>query len=253
MVSKNDIKEIRLLSQKKYRELNSLFIAEGDKLVQEAIDSGFEIVMVLCTEKSQISYHRAEIVSEATMEKATSLNSPSPSLAVIRIPAQTDANEIESIIRSKPLCLALDGVRDPGNLGTILRIADWFGIDCIFASPDTVDLYNPKTVQSTMGAIFRKKVIYTPLQPIMQSFAQAGMPVYGTLLDGDNIYRQSLRSEGLIVMGSESEGIRKDNRHLVTDKLYIPSYPADSETSESLNVAIATAVICAEFRRPDSI
>ena len=147
--------------------------------------------------------------------------------------------------------LALDGVKDPGNLGTIIRIADWFGIDAIFASPGSVEVYNPKVVQATMGAIFRKQVIYTDLAQVCDKFRAAGLPVYGTFLDGKNLYENLSQEQkkGLIVMGSESFGISPQLEALISNKLLIPPYPADSVTSESLNVAIATAIICAEFRR----
>ncbi|WP_349939365.1 RNA methyltransferase, partial [Bacteroides cellulosilyticus] len=143
--------------------------------------------------------------------------------------------------------LALDDVQDPGNLGTIIRLADWFGIEHIFCSPNTVDVYNPKTVQATMGGIARVKLHYTSLPDLIQSLKD--IPVYGTFLDGENMYTQKLSSNGLIVMGNEGNGIGKEVEQLINRKLYIPNYPAERETSESLNVAIATAVVCAEFRR----
>jgi TrmH family RNA methyltransferase len=173
-------------------------------------------------------------------------------LAVIRKP-EFSAEDIISALKpeSKGLYLALDGVKDPGNLGTIIRVADWFGVDAIFASSGTVEVYNPKVVQATMGAIFRKRVIYTDLSAVCKRFESAGLPVYGTFLDGKNLYESvpADRKHGLIVMGSESFGISDTLRELIGNKLLIPPYPADASTSESLNVAIATAIICAEFRR----
>ena len=190
------------------------------------------------------------------MERITCLNSPSPVLAVIEKPNFTPDSILQSITSKdshgkKPLYLALDGVKDPGNLGTIIRIADWFGIDAIFASPGSVEVYNPKVVQATMGAIFRKQVIYTDLAQVSEKFLAAGLPVYGTFLDGKNLYENlpADKKQGLIVMGSESFGISPQLEALIDNKLLIPPYPADSQTSESLNVAIATAIICAEFRR----
>ncbi len=247
VLSANKIKFIRSLSQKKFRDEHGLFIAEGEKIVEEALKSGYNVKEV---------YHEKEIGREA-MERITCLNTPSPVLAVIEKPSISPDSILksisgeESLSGRKSLFLALDGVKDPGNLGTIIRIADWFGIDAIFASPGSVEVYNPKVVQATMGAIFRKQVIYTDLQEVCRKFLAAGKPVYGTFLDGKNLYENlhSDKKQGLIVMGSESFGISPQLEALIDNKLLIPPYPADSQTSESLNVAIATAIICAEFRR----
>ncbi len=245
-LSANKIKFIRSLSQKKYRDEHGLFIAEGEKIVAEAMASGYNVKEV---------YHEKEIGREC-MERISCLASPSPVLAVIEKPLLTPDNLLNGLADNlqhgrKPLFLALDGVKDPGNLGTIIRVADWFGVDAIFASPGTVEVYNPKVVQATMGAIFRKQVIYTDLAEICRKFTAAGLPVYGTFLDGMNLYENLPASEkhGLVVMGSESFGISPALSGHITNKLLIPPYPADAVTSESLNVAIATAIICAEFRR----
>ena len=239
------IKFIRSLSQKKFRDANNLFIAEGEKIVAEALASGYNVKEV---------YYEKEIGREC-MERITCLSSPSPVLAVIEKPKYTPDSILKDLSSNlsgkKTLFLALDGVKDPGNLGTIIRIADWFGVDAIFASPGTVEVYNPKVVQATMGAIFRKQIIYTDLAQVCEKFHAAGLPVYGTFLDGKNLYENlpSDNKQGLIVMGSESFGISPQLEALINNKLLIPPYPADSVTSESLNVAIATAIICAEFRR----
>jgi len=239
MISKAEIKRIRALGSKKQRDESGLFVVEGEKLVAEALNSGFDVDCV---------YRQDEIGQEA-MSRITQLSSPSPALAVLRIPEPASQAEIDALIESRPLCLALDSVRDPGNLGTIVRIADWFGIDAIFASRDTVELYNPKTVQATMGAIFRRKVIYCDLCDVASSFLAKGMPVFGTFLDGNDIYKEELGGEGLIVMGSESNGIGAAMEALVSRRLYIPPYPRGDAGSESLNVAIATAITCALFRK----
>ncbi|MBQ3658564.1 MAG: RNA methyltransferase [Bacteroidales bacterium] len=239
MISKAEIKRIHALRAKKQRDESGLFVVEGEKLVAEALASGFEIDNV----------YRIEDIGREAMERITMLSSPSPALAVVRIPCAPSLADIDALVASRPLCLALDSVRDPGNLGTIVRIADWFGIDAIFASQDTVELYNPKTVQATMGAIFRRKVIYCDVAAVARRFSGAGMPVYGTFLDGEDIYTQDLAASGLIVMGSESNGIGPEVGAAVTRRLYIPPYPRDAAGSESLNVAIATAVTCALFRR----
>ncbi|MFA6712611.1 MAG: RNA methyltransferase [Bacteroidales bacterium] len=239
MISKNDIKFIRSLSQKKFRDEYGLFIVEGEKLVKEALESDFDIESV---------YYSSEIGEEA-MSRISMLSSPSPAMAIIKMPKETSSEKIKNIIDKKPLALALESLSNPGNVGTIIRIADWFGIDAIFASYDTVDIFNPKVVQATMGAIFRNKFIYTDLITISELFNLAGMPVYGTFLEGDTIYSKDLELSGLIIMGSESNGISEELETKVTRKLYIPSYPVGVKTSESLNVAIATSIVCSEFRR----
>lgn len=234
MLSKQEIKFIKSLSQKKYREENSMFTAEGEKLVTEILSSHFEVVK---------TFYRDEI-GEDTMSRISQLASPSPVLAVVRIP---EYPQVPAPDNSK-LALALDSVRDPGNLGTIVRIADWFGIDTIYASEDTVDLYNPKCVQATMGAITRVKVYYTNLSEFLNTH-RGITDIYGTFLGAPSIYDSKLGKGGIIVMGNESEGISPEVGKLVTQKIMIPPYPADSARGESLNVAIATAVVCAEFRR----
>ena len=245
-LSANKIKFIRSLAQKKFRDEHGLFIAEGEKIVSEALASGYKVQEV---------YYEKEIGRE-TMERISCLSSPSPVFAVIEKPNFTPDSILQNLTSQhpsgrKPLFLALDGVKDPGNLGTIIRVADWFGVDAIFASPGSVEVYNPKVVQATMGAIFRKQVIYTDLAQVCHKFREAGLPVYGTFLDGKNLYENLPQDQkkGLIVMGSESFGISPQLEALISNKLLIPPYPIDSVTSESLNVAIATAIISAEFRR----
>jgi TrmH family RNA methyltransferase len=241
-ISANKIKFVRSLAQKKFRDEHSLFVAEGEKIVAEAQASGYMIEEIF----------RIEEIGTEAMARISNLSSPSPVLAVIRKPEFRTEEILDNLTpHSRGLYLALDGVKDPGNLGTIIRVADWFGVDAIFASPGTVEVYNPKVVQATMGAIFRKKVIYTDLAELCTRFKSLGLPVYGTLLDGKNIYKSlpADRKHGLVVMGSESFGISEQLRPHIDSKLFIPPYPADAVTSESLNVAIATAIICAEFRR----
>lgn len=227
------IKRIRSLSEKKFRNESGLFVVEGEKMVREAIESGYEVLDV----------YRKEEIGENAMSRISSQNSPSPVLAVVR-QRQFDFPDI-----TEGLYVALDSVRDPGNLGTIIRLCDWFGVDAIFASEDTVELYNPKVVQATMGAIFRKKVFYCSLDVICDRFLKAGRRIYGTFLDGKNIYDSQLETDGLIVMGNESNGISAAISSKVTDSLYIPSFAGDVPTAESLNVAIATAVTLSEFKR----
>ena len=235
MLSKLEIKNIKSLGQKKFRDEKRLFVVEGEKLVDEALRSGWDVV----------AHYRVEDIGEEAMARISQLTHPSPALAVVRMP-DDDTLPAGTVLTPEPdeLILALDGVRDPGNLGTILRIADWFGIRRILASTDTVKAYNPKVVQATMGAIFRVRVHYCDL-PVQLK----GVPVYGTFLEGDNIYETNLTRGGIIVMGSEANGISPAVAATVTQKLFIPPFPQGAHTSESLNVAVATAITCAEFRR----
>lgn len=247
-LSSNQIKFIRSLSQKKFRQETGLFVAEGEKIVNEALASEFKVQAV----------YRTSEIGEDCMKRISNLATPSPVLAVIEQRNTQLAFNSSKLLASlkqaanDSLYLALDGVKDPGNLGTIIRLADWFGINAIFASQESVEMYNPKVVQSTMGAIFRKPVIYADLNRVVDTFAQAQLPVYGTFLNGENLYHTKGRDakNGLVIMGSESFGISKELESKITSKLLIPPYPANAQTSESLNVAIATAIICSEFRRP---
>lgn len=244
-ISNNEIKRVKALQQKKFRDESGLFIVEGEKMVNEAVASPFEVDSV---------YHKAEIGEDA-MKRISALANPSPVLAVVRKPSYTylRRDELSENIRDNGLYLALDSIRDPGNLGTILRIADWFGIDAVFATEDTVDLFNPKVVQATMGAIFRVRLHYTDLSHAAEKVLSKGGKVYGTFLDGEDMYERELetgrRSPVMIVIGNESDGISDAMEAMVSDRLYIPPYPKDSPGSESLNAAIATAITVAEFRR----
>lgn len=253
-MTNSEIRYVRSLKDKKTRAEAGEFVVESEKLVLEAIASGFEVRLICyCgdnVDRRIVSHPAAQAVDQKTMERISLLASPSPALAVVGMPAAATAGDIATLAADPDaLCLALDGVRDPGNLGTIVRIADWFGIDAVLASPDTVELFNPKTIQSTMGSIFRKKVIYCDLTEAARAFSAAGAAVYGTFLDGENIYGQKLERHALVVMGSESFGIRDYLSGSVTKRLFIPPYPAGGRGCESLNVSAATAVVCSEFRR----
>lgn len=228
-ISNNDIKTIRSLREKKFRDSLGLFTVEGEKMVAEAIESGLEIVRII----------RRDEVGDKVMERLSSCSSPSPVIAVVRMPEAASH-------RAGGLCLALDSVRDPGNMGTILRIADWFGLDCIYASPDSVELYNPKVVQASMGAIFRKNVIYCDIASVCREFNAAGLEVFGTFLHGDDIYKENLPGEGLIVLGNESNGIGAEVAAECSRRLTIPSFGGGAE---SLNVSVAAAITVSEFRR----
>ncbi len=245
-ISNNEIKHLKSLQQKKFRDESGLFTVEGEKMVEEARKSRFRV---------RETYHRDEIGEEA-MKRISSLASPSPVLAVVEKPEDVyvdDVRELAGKWTGGGLFLALDTIRDPGNLGTILRIADWFGIDAVFATKDTVDVFNPKVVQATMGAIFRVKLHYVDLPELASGILECGGSIYGTFLDGENMYSKTLSNgsgkPAVIVIGNESEGISEAMAAKVTDRLYIPPYPADDPGSESLNAAIATAITVAEFRR----
>lgn len=228
-LSSKDIKLIRSLREKKYRDELGLFIVEGEKMVAEAASSGLQTVMTV----------RRDEVGESVMERISTCSSPSPVLAVVRKP-------VPSSHPASGLCLALDSVRDPGNMGTILRLADWFGVDCIFASPDSVEIFNPKVVQASMGAIFRKKLIYCDIAAKCEEFRAAGLEVFGTFLKGENIYKTDLPAEGLVVMGNEANGISDAVAANCSRRLTIPSFGGGAE---SLNVSIAAAVVVSEFKR----
>lgn len=232
MITNAEIKQIKSLSDKKNRDSLGLFVVEGEKMVQEALMSNFEVVRVW----------RKEDIGEAAMARISQLSTPSPVLAVVSKP------EPRGLRLEKGLYLALDCVRDPGNMGTIIRLADWFGIRTVFAAPDSVDIFNPKVIQATMGAIFRVNVVYADIPDLCRRFKDAGMPVYGTFLDGTDIYREELGKEGLIIMGNESNGISQATAAEVNRRLLIPSF-AEGPTAESLNVAVATAITLSEFRR----
>lgn len=247
MLSKNKIKYIRSLELKKNRKEEHVFVAEGHKLVGDLLEH-FSCRLLVATREwlERNSGVRADEVIEVNQEeltRASLLKTPQEVLAVFEQPSYPMCPEV----MADSLCLALDDVQDPGNLGTIIRLADWFGIEHIFCSLGTADVYNPKTIQATMGALARVKVHYGNLPDIIKSVKDA--PVYGTFLDGDNMYGKNLSPHGLIVMGNEGKGVSPEVAALVNERLYIPNYPPQRETSESLNVAMATAIVCSEFRR----
>ena len=248
MLSKNDIKNIKSLEQKKFREEKRLFVAEGHKLVGDLL-SKFDCVLLAATpDWKPLGNFRAERKEEITpdeLKRASLLRSPQDVLAVFRIPDYSTDMATEA---AKSLVLALDDIQDPGNLGTIVRIADWFGIKDIFCSSGTADIYNPKAVQATMGALARVRVHYTDLLKEI-SHMPFGIPVYGTFLDGETIYSTPLSENGVIIMGNEGNGISREIAAKVNRRLFIPNWPAGAATSESLNVAVATAIVCSEFRR----
>ena len=246
-LNKNKIKFIKSLSIKKYRDESGCFLAEGNKLVADLLPY-FDCDLLiyesswLATQGNIQASQLIEVEPEG-ISKISLLKNPQQVLAVFR-QAQY---ELEYADLLGNINLVLDCIQDPGNLGTIIRIADWFGIENIICSSDSADVYNPKTVQATMGALARVKVHYAGLSDFLKK--NKTLPVYGTFLDGEDIYTKNLSKEGLIIMGNEGNGISSSIEKFVTDKLYIPNFPANKATSESLNVAVATAITCAEFRR----
>ncbi len=240
-MTKADIQFIRSLHDKNGRTEHGLFLAEGEKLISEILNSGLKVRNIYTTDE-ELYEEFAERISPKEMERISTLKSANNSVAVVEIPQY--ALDIAPL--KDKLILALDEVQNPGNLGTIIRLADWFGIEDIICSPNCADLYNPKVVQATMGAITRVRVHYTPLVPFLKG---CGMTIYGAMLDGDNIYSHSLSQSGVIVMGNEGRGVSEEVISILNKRLYIPPFPADCSTSESLNVAVSTAIICSEFRR----
>ena len=229
MISKNQIKHLRSLELKKFRDMHGVFVAEGPKVVNE-LKGHFELV---------------ELIEGEDADRVSFLDTPQHLFAVFKKAAETPIPSPHD-----QLMLALDDVQNPGNLGTIIRLADWFGIEHIICSRGCADIYNPKVVQATMGALARVHIHETDLtQTITDLQAKSHFPIYGTVLDGDNIYQTTLQPHGLIVMGNEGHGISDAVAAKVTHRLLIPNYPQGRETSESLNVAIATAIVCSEFRR----
>ncbi len=261
MLSKNRIKYIRGLELKKKRKEEGVFVAEGTKLVADLLPY-FDCQYLAATAQWMASNRNTidtltqrgqerrlaflyDEVTEDELRKISFLDNPTSVLAVLRQPTY-DVDP--SALITSTLCLALDGVQNPGNLGTIVRVCDWFGIEHIFCSPGTADIYNPKTVQATMGGMARVKVHYVDLVSLLDSLPVA-TPIYGTFLDGDTIYSKPLQQRGLIIMGNEGKGVSPEVASRVTERLYIPNYPPTRQATDSLNVAIATAIVCSEFRR----
>ncbi|HJS00805.1 MAG TPA: RNA methyltransferase [Flavobacterium sp.] len=240
MVSKNQIKLITSLQQKKYRNSNQLFFAEGVKVIQELLQSNLELEHLYTTQHDfeEVSTSKKSLIHENDLKKISALATPNSCLAVFKIPQEKE-------IVDSGLIIALDDIRDPGNLGTILRLCDWFGIQQVLCSKETVDIYNPKVVQATMGSITRVNVSYVNLN---EYISETSLAVFGTFMDGNSIYKSSLPQEGIIVMGNEANGISKDIEKIIKTRISIPRF-GDLQKTESLNVATATAVILSEFKR----
>ncbi len=242
MLTKNQLKLVKSLELKKNRKREKLFVAEGPKVVGDLLRAGYQPYTVFSTQERD----GAQTVTEEELRRLSFLQHPQEVLGVFEIPEHSKT----TMSYKGGLALALDGVQDPGNVGTIIRIADWFGISTIYCSPDTADVYNPKVVQATMGSLAHIPIIYFDLVELL---SDCNCPVYGTLLDGEDIYQEKLSAEGIIVMGNEGNGISPAVRELVKHRLLIPNFSTTGETAESLNVAIATAITCSEFRRRGTV
>lgn len=237
-LSKNHLKLITSLSQKKYRHRYKLFIVEGMKVVQEFLNSSYELEILFSTESSFSYLDNFIEVSEQELKKISSLKTPNKVVALFKIPVEKNSN-------SSGLIVALDAINDPGNLGTIIRLCDWFGVDKLLCSKETVDCYNTKVVQSSMGSLTRVAISYIDLKEYLLSVS---IPIFIADMDGDNIYEMKPPASAVLVMGNEANGISNSIKEIVSTKITIPRY-GDSQLTESLNVATATAILLSEFRR----
>ncbi|WP_010134549.1 TrmH family RNA methyltransferase [Ochrovirga pacifica] len=241
-ISKNQIKLVTSLQQKKYRTKEGLFVVEGIKVVDEFLNSDFQLAYLFCTEDVKSNYAKVltEVVSVLELTKLSSLRSPNKVVAVFKIPQQLPSRQGDD------LKVALDGINDPGNLGTIIRLCDWFGVKELICSSDTVDCFNSKVVQATMGSLTRVHVVYTDLVAYLK---QTQQPLFVADMKGENIHQAQLPSNGIIIMGNEANGISLSIRRLGNKrKITIPQFGLE-QTTESLNVATATAIVLNEFRR----
>ncbi len=237
MISKSEIKSITQLQQKKYRDSRNLFSAEGPKVIKELQAEGLKLHSFFSTEIAKGTQTNHRHITPQQLKKISSLKAANTSLAVFEKPTLKK-------IEDTGLIIALDAVRDPGNLGTIIRLCDWFGVTQLVCSEDTADCYNPKVIQATMGSIARVAVHYVSLAEMLQN---SKLPVFGAFMDGKNVYKRTLPQEGIIVMGNEANGVSAEISALISEKISIPQF--GSVTTESLNVATATAILLSEFKR----
>ena len=242
MLSKGQIKLINSLSQKKYRQKNALFVAEGIKVIKELLNSNFELERLFSeADLFFTENNKMQLLEANELKKITKLATPQTALALFKIPQKKQTITEDFIV-------ALDGVRDPGNLGTIIRLCDWFGVKQLLCSKDTVDCYNEKVVQATMGSIARVEVIYGDLA---EEISKLDLPVFGTFMNGENIYESSLSFKGILVLGNEANGISDEIKQLSKHQISIPQF-GETKNTESLNVATATAILLSEFKRRKS-
>lgn len=240
MLSKSQIKTITSLKQKKYRLQQGLFVAEGVKTIKELLASQFSLQQLYTTNSFKIDANLETVVSEKELKKISFLKTPNTALAIFKIPEP-------KAINTNQLLVALDNVRDPGNLGTIIRLCDWFGIRDLVCNLETVDCYNPKVVQATMGSITRVNVSYLNLTDFLKT---THMPIFGAFMEGDNIYKSQLPNKGILVLGNEANGISREIEQVITTKISIPRF-GQLQSTESLNVATAAAILLSEFRRSE--
>lgn len=238
MLSKNQIKLIKSLSLKKNRVAHQLFTVEGTKGILEFLQSNFKCRALYTTDSNLFGEYEVTLISEKDLARITKLKSANQSLAVFEIPKNNSLDEEQFIV-------ALDDIKDPGNLGTIIRLCDWFGISQILCSEETVDCYNSKVVQASMGSLARVNLVYTNLESFLKHYSGE---VYGTYLDGESIYKNTYKDKGLLLMGNEANGISAKMKTFVDKKVTIPQY-GDGGSTESLNVATATAICLAELKR----
>ena len=252
MISKNTIKRLNSLSQKKYRNKEKLFLVEGDKMVLEMLSSSYEMEILYLTEEFVVSFAKegfvpanAVIVNHAELKKISQLQTPQNSLAVCHIP---EPLVLPGKLKGK-LSIYLDGIRDPGNMGTIIRLCDWFGIKDLFCSVDSVDVFNPKVIQASMGSFARVNVYESDFADVQKIAKKSEAIVYGAFMNGANVYAEDLSAKSLLVMGNEGRGISSELEQFIDKKISIPSFSAEKTGAESLNVSVATAILCSEFRR----
>ncbi len=240
MLSKKQFKLINSLKKKKYRSEYQLFLAEGIKVVEEFINSDFKPHLIYCTSdySDELSINNLLEISDNDLTRISEFSTPNQILGVFNIP-------IMQRPKTSGLSLLLDGVNDPGNMGTIIRLCDWFGLEQIICSLNTVDCYNPKVVQASMGSLSRIAVVYTNIASYLK---QETRPIYGASLNGENVYHKKLNKESVLVLGNESNGISEEIQKLITAKITIPQF-GDKKRTESLNVATATAILLSEFMR----
>lgn len=238
MLSKNQIKFITRLKQKKYRLQYGFFIVEGIKTIKELLQSHFELHALYTTETFNIDAKKEFLIANVDLKRISFLKTPNKALAVFKIPEAKTVNTNELIV-------ALDSVRDPGNLGTIIRLCDWFGIKDLICSKETVDCFNPKVIQATMGSITRVNISYLDLELFLK---ENHLPVFGAFMEGETVYKKQLPKNGVLIMGNEANGISKAIEALITEKVSIPRF-GDNQITESLNVATATAIMLSEFKR----
>ncbi|SDQ30703.1 TrmH family RNA methyltransferase [Flagellimonas zhangzhouensis] len=238
MVTKNQIKLVVSLKQKKYRSQHGLFVVEGEKVVKELLHEGVQPYLILVDDPAKVNrFEGSELVDSKVLKQMSSLSQPNGVLGVFYIEKVSDSSKVDWVV-------VLDAVRDPGNLGTIIRLCDWFGIKQLICSQDTVDCYNPKVLQATMGSIARVQISYLDLVDYLK---ETEKPVYGAFMDGESVYSEEIPQSGILVMGNEANGVSDEVNQMVTKRISIPQF--GETTTESLNVATATAILLNEIRR----